>query len=182
MTPDPWDLGANRAPRMSYQILQVAAIRGTWASSTLPEAARGLKSLTHIERSEIWGYKLFEWDPTWGTCLEQSLFKINPGRLKMRNGGVLTNRETCGRTDTKMPFWKQIKLERITWSNFLPEVEVSGVIMGGRTFRNTLESEHSKNKLLVIANLGPTWDGRIWILGMLLILNSSQIYSPIFFI
>ena len=43
-----------------------------------------LKSLTHIGRSEIPGHKLFGWDPTWGTCLEQSLFKINPRRLKMK--------------------------------------------------------------------------------------------------
>ena len=30
--------------------------------------------------SEIPGYKLFGWDPTWGTCLEQSLCKIHPRR------------------------------------------------------------------------------------------------------
>ena len=35
------------------------------------------------ERSENPGYKLPGWDATWGTCLEQSLFKINPRRLKM---------------------------------------------------------------------------------------------------
>jgi hypothetical protein len=39
-----------------------------------------LKSLTHTGRSEIPGYKLFGWDPTWGTCLEQSLCKIHPRR------------------------------------------------------------------------------------------------------
>ena len=44
-----------------------------------------------------------------------------------------------------------------------------------------LESEKvksQKNKQIVIANLGPTWDGRIWILGMLLILNPHLIHSP----
>ena len=45
--------------------------------------------------------------------------------------------------------------------------------MGGRLFRKMFESEISKNKQIVIANLGPTWDCqiwtwdcRIWILGM----------------
>ena len=40
--------------------------------------ARVVSKITHIGRSEISGYKLPGWDATWGTCLEQSLFKINP--------------------------------------------------------------------------------------------------------
>ena len=38
--------------------------------------------------------------------------------------------------------------------------------MGGGFLRKIFESEISKNKQIVIANLGPTWDCRIWILGM----------------
>ena len=36
------------------------------------------------ERSENPGYKLPGWDATWGTCLEQSLCKMDPRRLKMK--------------------------------------------------------------------------------------------------
>ena len=61
-----------------------AVLEHPWPSQKRPEASRGHKSLTHIERSEIPGYKLPGWDATWGTCLEQSLCKMTPRRLKMK--------------------------------------------------------------------------------------------------
>ena len=64
----------------SSKLLVYAVLEHPWPSQKRPEASSGHKSLTHIERSEISGYKLFGRDPTWGTCLEQSLCKINPGR------------------------------------------------------------------------------------------------------
>ena len=68
----------------SSKLMVYAVLEHPWPSQKRPEASRGLKSLTHIERSEIPGYKLPAWDTTWGTCLEQSLFKIYPWRLKMK--------------------------------------------------------------------------------------------------
>ena len=68
----------------SSKLMVYAVLEHPWLSQKWSEASRGPKCLTHIERSEIPGYKLPGWDATWGTCLEQSLFKMTPRRPKMK--------------------------------------------------------------------------------------------------
>ena len=50
--------------------------------------------------------------------------------------------------------------------------------MGGGFLRKMFESEISKNKQIVIANLGPTWDCQIWILGMWTVPYPVTILAP----
>ena len=69
----------------SSKLMVYAVLEHPWLSQKWSEASRGPKCLTHRERSEIPGYKLPGWDATWGTCLEQSLCKMTPRRLKMKN-------------------------------------------------------------------------------------------------
>ena len=78
-------IGVSGSPRTGYFI---PGHVGGWGWTGLGRSSAGA-----LQRSEIPGYKQLDGTPHG----EQSLFKINPGRLNMRKRGVLTNREKRGR-------------------------------------------------------------------------------------
>ena len=137
------------------------------------------------------GYKLPGWDPTWGTCLEQSLCKINSRRLKMKKRFLVNfRRSELGwsseiEKSIRKPFlvrflFGRIDKYEITWSNLL----LLDLIPEGLREVGFFEKNSSRKILYyrrLMANLRrPTWDVRIWILGMLLILDPHLIHSPDF--
>ena len=98
----------------SSKLMVYAVLEHPWLSQKWSEASRGPKCLTHIERSEIPGYKLPGWDATWGTCLEQSLCKMTPRRLKMKNSFVLFSEvRNC-----LMSWNRKIKTNTVSSTNF----------------------------------------------------------------
>ena len=100
----------------------------------------------------------------------------------MRKGVPLTNREKCGRNTYKNAFLQKNQVEEDHLKLLFPEVEAPEALHCEPRLRKCWKVKIPQNKQIVIANLGPTWDGRIWILGMLLILNPRLIYSPYLFI